>query len=362
MVDSWLYVGAFTHAEPHTPGARGAGLVTCAFDSRTGHVEPRHVFRDIRNAAYLALDERRGWLFSTSESIQVENAVHMFRRNPDGSLMARGSQPARGRATCHLCVLPDNGGVCAASYLQSCITAFPIDDGQLGPSYQFCDYHGTGPDAARQEASHAHQVVVAPNGRWLYVVDLGADRIWVHALDNGRVPPESPTGIPTPLGYGPRHLTFHPSRPRAYVLCELNGRVLTFDWDAATGSLRLLSDLSSCPHRAPERAAGAAIRVHPSGRALYISDREESELVLFRLDGDAQPILATRFSSGGTVPRDFAIHASGRWLIAGNQTSNNLAIFELDPATGLPSQERRRSVPLDSPGCVQFASADGMRS
>lgn len=342
----WLYVGTYTHVEPHAPGACGPGLVTCAFDPRTGRIDQRHVVGDIRNASYLAHDPRHGRLFSTSESVEVENSVQMFQCQPDGSLTRRGVQPSRGRATCHLCILPD-GSVGAASYLQSCITVFPVSDGQLQPAHFHYDYRGSGPNAERQEASHAHQVVAAPNQRWFYVVDLGADRIWKHTPDH-----TEPIGIATPPGYGPRHLAFHPKLPRAYALCELNGHVLTFDWDATTGELRLVADVSSCPDRA--HAAGAAIRVHPSGGAIYISDRQEGELVSFRLDDAGVPTVARRVSSGGQVPRDFAIDGSGRWLVVGNQASHNLAVFELDPISGQLANDMPRRYPLDSPACLFF--------
>jgi 6-phosphogluconolactonase len=357
MAESFLYVGTYTHPEPYAPGACGAGLLTCAFDARTGCVEVRHTFDDLRNAGYLALDERRGFLFSVSERIETENAVHLFQCHPDGRLARLGIQPSRGRATCHVCVLPGTGDVCAASYLGGCITVFPVQSEQIAPPNQFFEYEGCGPNAARQEASHPHQVVVSPDHRWLYVVDLGADRIWLHALDHGRLGPAVPIGIPTPPGYGPRHLSFHPFRPRAYVLCELNGRVLTFAWEAATGQLRLLADASSAPHRSPESAYAAAIRVHPSGRALFVSDRQEGVIVVFGLDAEGQPTLATRFGSGGDLPRDVALDPTGRWLIAANQGSHTLSVFELDPATGLPKGTVGRNVSLNSPGCLQFQTS-----
>ncbi len=344
----WLHVGTFTHEEPHAPGARGAGLITCAFDRQTGRIEPRHVFRDIRNSSYLALDEEHGWLFSTSESLQVQNVVAMLRRNADGSLTLIGKQPIHGNVGCQLCVLPD-GQVGVASYLESCVTIFPVRNGTLAAPDYFHDYVGSGPNVQRQEASHAHQVAVAPNRRWFYVVDLGSDRIWQHALDR-----KPPTGIPVPSGYGPRHMAFHPTQRLAYVMCELNGRVLTFDWNATTGELKLQAETSSCPHRQPEHAAGAAIRVHPAGRTLYISDRQENELVVFLLEEEGRPKLAARFDSGGSVPRDFVMDPTGRWLVVANQTSHNLAVFELDPATGMPCSGKPQLYPLTSPGCVLF--------
>jgi 6-phosphogluconolactonase len=313
----------------------------------TGQLEQRHVFGDIRNASYIAVDPTADRLFSTSESVEAESSVHMFRRLADGSLIRLGAQPARGRVACHICVLPC-GDVCTPSYLQSCTTVFPVRDGRLEPPQHFYDYQGSGPRADRQEASHAHQVVVAPNGRWYYVVDLGADRIWRHTLDHA-----APTGFAAPPGCGPRHMAFAPDKPVAYVLCELNGHVLMFDWDAANGDLRLAGDVSSCPDR-PD-AACSAIRVHPSGRALYTSDRKDNMLAVFTLDEAGRPTLLKRVSCGGQEPRDFNIDAGGRWLIVGNQFTHHLSVFELNPSNGLMLDKPPRNVPVNSPGCVLFA-------
>ncbi len=349
--EGWIYVGTFTHEEPHAPGACGPGIVACTFDSATGQLQQRHVYRDIRNASYLAFDSSRRLFASTSENLATQNFVNLFERNADGSLSARGVQPSRGVAVCHLCFLP-NGGVCGASYLQGCITVFPIQDGQLGPVEYFCDYEGTGPNKARQEGAHAHQAVVSPDGRWLYVCDLGADMIWVHEVQSGKIRSNKPVGIAAPAGCGPRHLEFHPMSPLVYVLGELNGRVYTYEFESKTGYLRLLTEAASCAHRVPEQAAAAAIHLHPSARTLYISDRKESELVVYKLDDKGLPVYAGRFSSGGKEPRDFAFDASGRWLIVGNQHSNYLSVFELDTATGLPLGGKNYDFPLNSPACV----------
>jgi 6-phosphogluconolactonase len=36
----------------------------------------------------------------------------------------------------------------------------------------------------------------------------------------------------------------------------------------------------------------------------------------------------------GKIPRGFGIDPSGRWLIAGNQRSDTVSVFRIDPATG----------------------------
>jgi 6-phosphogluconolactonase len=58
-------------------------------------------------------------------------------------------------------------------------------------------------------------------------------------------------------------------------------------------------------------------------------------------------------SSGGACPRNFALSPDGRWLIAANQDSNNLAVFARDEETG-GLKRTDQTIEVDSPVCVIF--------
>jgi 6-phosphogluconolactonase len=349
--DIHVYLGTITQPVPFAPGARGAGIVGCALDPASGLLEPRSVTGGILNPNYLAADEGGGNLFAITCDLEAGCHVHAYRRGADGRLAATGVQPTGARVGCHICALP-GGRVCATSYFDSSIAVFPVRDGALGPREFHVRYEGRGVNASRQEDSHAHQAVVSPDGRWLYVCDLGTDRIWCHAIGGGRVGPASPDSAATPAGCGPRHLAFHPRLARAYVICELNAHVLTYDWRASDGRLSLLGDAPSLPSGWKGEPAGAAIRAHPSGAALYVSNRNHDSLDFFTLDREGRPARAGHIASGGECPRDFGIDPSGRWLLAANQNSNNVAVHELDPETGLPAGRAPGIFPVDTPASV----------
>jgi 6-phosphogluconolactonase len=58
--------------------------------------------------------------------------------------------------------------------------------------------------------------------------------------------------------------------------------------------------------------------------------------------------------SGGKTPRQFEIDSTGHWLLAGNQGSDNIAIFSIDPSSGkLTAAGVVTGVP--KPTCVKFA-------
>lgn len=65
-----------------------------------------------------------------------------------------------------------------------------------------------GPNADRQTASHPHQVIVDPTGKFLLSPDLGADLVRVFAIDQTTGLLETCPALNATGGSGPRHATF----------------------------------------------------------------------------------------------------------------------------------------------------------
>jgi 6-phosphogluconolactonase len=339
-----LLIGSYTRPEAHVPSACGDGIVTCALDPETGRLEQRAVFRDILNPSYLALDAENRRVFAVSENINAEGEVFQFQLAAGGRLSLVARQRSCGAATCHVAVLPGER-VCAASYFGG-VAVYPLRDGHLAPASRVFQYAGRGANPQRQEGSHPHQVVAAPGGRWFYVCDLGADCVWQH---DGAAE-EPPARFAMPPGHGPRHLVFHPSLPFSYILGELSGAVTVCAWDAGSGSLKAVR---ATPVLSPH-AAAAAIRLHPSRRALWVSVRGTRSLIAFRLDDHGMPAPGAEVLLGAGEPRDFAISPDGRWLVAAGQSANELAVLQLDPHTGLATGRPLGRFPVATPVCVQF--------
>jgi len=90
----------------------------------------------------------------------------------------------------------------------------------LGSKVQLLKHEGKGP--LRQQAGpHVHSVVVSPDNKYLFAVDLGTDKINTYRFNPRNSQPLSQAAIPftsLPAGSAPRHFTFHPNKKWAYVV------------------------------------------------------------------------------------------------------------------------------------------------
>jgi len=74
---------------------------------------------------------------------------------------------------------------------------------------------------------------------------------------------------------------------------------------------------------------------------------------VFAIDGKGllQPLAYV--SSQGRTPRGYSLDSEGRWLIAANKDTHNIAVFRIDPSTGIPAATGQ-SLEVRSPVCVRF--------
>jgi len=92
-------------------------------------------------------------------------------------------EPIKGAAPCFIVSRPESKTVYTANYTSGSVSVFKtLDNGALLPIAQEINYSGSSIHKARQEASHAHNVVLTPDHTQLLVTDLGADKIYMHKI------------------------------------------------------------------------------------------------------------------------------------------------------------------------------------
>jgi 6-phosphogluconolactonase len=162
---------------------------------------------------------------------------------------------------------------------------------------------------------------------------LGLDKLLVYRFDSAKG---------TLAANGPPFVQLHPgARPFQsnykflYVLEEAASTVNGFSYDAATGTLRRMATVSTLPEGFKGDNTTAEIKVHPGGKFPYSSNRGHDGIAVFAIDpATGMPGFLEAVPTGGTKPRNFEIAAGGAYLLAANQNSNNIVVFKIDPQTG----------------------------
>lgn len=364
-----VYVGTYTGGG--TSGAearrvdRSRGIYLLELDQSSGRFVSGPVLAgETGNPSFLALHPNGCLLYAVNELKTFEGkatgAVSAFAVDPaTGLLTFLNRRPSEGTDPCHLVVDASGRNVLVANYSSGTVAVLPLSaDGRLEAASSVRRGSGSGPVKARQEGSHAHQILLDPSGRFALWADLGADRVRVDRFDAaaGTLEPNDPDGLAVAPGSGPRHLAWHPCGRVVYLFNELSATVSVLGFDAGRGSLGVLQTVSARADGACRENLAAEIAVSPDGRYLYASNRGDDDLAVFAIDGSSLQLTPIgRVPSGGRGPRSFAIDPSGRWLVAANQGSGSLVVFRRDPATGLAAAAGA-PIAVPEPVCVLLAT------
>jgi 6-phosphogluconolactonase len=355
FAENWLaYIGTYT-----TGASKGIYVARYAPD--TGRLTPIGLAAQTVSPSFVAAHPNGRWLYAVNESrryngVANSGSVSAFTIDAkSGLLTALNVVPSRGADPCHLAIDQTGRWLFVANYSGGSVSVFAIaDNGALRDASQVIEHKGAAKvDPLRQEAPHAHSVNVSPDNRFLYVSDLGNDKIIVYAFDaaTGKLSPHAEVALPP--GTGPRHLTFARDQRTLYSLGELNGTVNVFRHDPATAKVEPLQTISTMPAGDSSPRSGAEIAVDPTGRFLYTSNRGHDSIASFHIAADGRLTATGHTSTLGKTPRNFVIDPAGKHLIAANQDKGGLAIFSIDAQTGAlhPVAE---PLPIDAPVAITF--------
>jgi 6-phosphogluconolactonase len=192
-----------------------------------------------------------------------------------------------------------------------------------------------------------------PSNRFVVVCDKGADRIYTFHVDAGSRTLIDRKVFTTAPGTSPRHSAFHPRLPYVFIIHERESSIASYRYDGA-GNLELIHTVATIPSGYSERNSPADIRVHPSGRFVYGSNRGHDSVAIFRLDETTGHLDSVGIvPSGGATPRGINLDPSGQFLYAANQGSDNVVVFAVSPVSGMLAANDA-SADVLKPACIKF--------
>ena len=353
MTDNLVYIA--------NSGAADYGITVAALDYDKGALEVLQHVTEISECHYLNLHPNGKLLLATTMDGDIE--VVSFAIDAAGTLRKVSSVPAAGTSPAYVCADATGNNVLLVNYVnggaRGNIRVYPIDsEGTLSSCSEHIEIDdNTGPNNERQDVSHPHMIVTTPDNRFAVVPDLGTDKVYLYALDAARGKLSPAHTLDLPAGAGPRHVAFHPTRQRMYVINELDSTLATFSYDGSDNWTRLSVEptLPAGYQQPTERQNTTAdVHVHPNGKFLYGSNRGHDSIVIYRLDDAGLPHYIGTESTRGAWPRAFMIDQRGEYLVVGNRHTDNAAVFSVDAATGLLSF--RSSLALSAPIAFKMKS------
>jgi 6-phosphogluconolactonase (cycloisomerase 2 family) len=214
---------------------------------------------------------------------------------------------------------------------------------------------------------YAHQILASPSNETVILVTRGNDAkpdkpedpgaIKTFGFKNGALANLASIAPGNGLGFGPRHLDFHPTKPWVFVSVERQNKLYVYLRDDSTGVARaplFIKDTLANPNP-PVRQAAGAIHVHPNGKFVYVTNRAsdlttidgktavaggENNVGVFAIDQmTGEPTLIQNAEGHAVELRTLGIDPSGRMLVAAS-----IKPAPVRGADGINSIPARRSV------------------
>jgi 6-phosphogluconolactonase len=192
---------------------------------------------------------------------------------------------------------------------------------------------------------YAHQIRTTPSNRTAILVTRGNNAaggkpedpgaLKIFGFSNGVLSKLASIAPGSGLGFGPRHLDFHPNGPFVFVSLERQNRLYVYglqpDSTLSRDPLFMKESLADPRNVHPGQGAGT-IHVHPNGRFVYQANRNantvdfegkkvfaggENNMAVYAInEKTGEPTLIQNIEGRGVQLRTFAIDPTGRLLVA----------------------------------------------
>jgi 6-phosphogluconolactonase len=281
--------------------------------------------------------------------------------NEDGTLSLTSRVSSLGDRAVAVSVHPSGLRAYAANWIGGTVTALPVAaDGTLGAPEPIPQGEINGQAAPIvDETTHPHHIRPTPSGRAVVIAYAGSDEVVAHDADaEGRVASLPVTRVLFPEESAPRHVEFHPSGARVYVVGERDSRLHVLEAEAGK-PLRLIRSLPTTPPAFTGRNRTSELKLHPDGSHLYVGNRGADCVAIFGLDGSGDVVeILGHCPAMGKGPRGITVDPTGHHLFVANAESGNLVVLTIESDRHL--QPLGPPVPVPSASCVVVVRRDAL--
>lgn len=325
-----------------TSSVRGSkGIYVLEYDRSEGTMKELQTVNEGSSPGFLALSPDKKFLYSIYGKGTLDDgngALMSFALDPfTGFLKKLNEQSVGGKGPAHVSIDPLGRFAYVANYGDASVTVFPINsDGTLAKASDYVKHTGSSINPQRQVRPHPHSSIPSADGRFLYVSDLGIDKIMIYqVMDAGKLKPAQVPYADVIPGSGPRHFKIHKNGKFAYSVDELSNTIVGFKVNKKTGALTMIERLSMLPADFKEVSYASDVHFSPDQKFIYASNRGHESLVIFKVNSkNGRLTLVGHEPTGGKHPRNFMIDDEGKFAMVGNTNTDNVVIFDRDIKSG----------------------------
>jgi len=297
---------------------------------------------DAENTTYMAFSRDHKYIYGVNEysgNKTGDVSAYSFDKTK-GELHFLNKTTTAGIGPCYVDIDSTGKWVVVANYGGGNLSMIPVGtDGSLQPLVQTIQHQGYGANATRQNGPHAHCATFSSDGKYVFSNDLGTDVVYQYKFTPSSQQPLSETDtalMQVPDGFGPRHITFHPNGKFAYLINELSGKVIAYQYNSSNGRLTELQTIESTNIGEKQDKGSADIHITPNGQYLYTTNRgSANDITIYRVGSTGLLTVLGHQSCGGIHPRNFTIDPTGKFLLVANRDSNNIVVYTIIKSTGM---------------------------
>ena len=326
------------------------GIYIADLEMSSGKILLLDNIADIEYPSFITIDSEGKYLYAVSIS---ENKIYSYLIGHDAnSLLLIDSKSINGLIPCYISLTTNNDLLFVVNYTSANCLVIKLKDGIMNIS-DTVSYKGSSKHKDRQESPHPHSIVPDNNSKFVYVADLGTDKIMIYSINcrNKKINPIKDHYKKLKPGSGPRHFIFYNSN-YAYVINELNSTITGFIVDNQTGSISENKTISTIPKN--YSGINWAADIHIKGQFLYASNRGHNSIAVFRIEENTGELMHIAYQNVyGDIPRNFAIDPTGEYVLIANEMSNNITCFNRDNISG-KLKYTGFSLDVITPQCIKF--------
>ena len=332
----------------YTENSSSKGIYLYSFDQN--NAESKEIATIMAgNPSFLAILENKQNFYSVNEFNTGKQAISSYIVNDNNTISKLNeiSCDFNGKSGADPCnILLFNNYALTSNYTGGSFTLFEIDEitKKLKQSIQFFSF---------SEKSHFHCAILSPDKKYIFISDLGEDKIHRFTISNNKDTPLTNHKISYEYKNqnqaGPRHMIFSQDGKFLYVLCELDDLLSVFSYN--DGEITHIETIKAYDG---EGKGSADIHFSKDGNFLYTSHRLKKDgISIFKINKENGKFEKKGFIETGIHPRNFNITPNGKYLLCACRDSNVIEIYEINKENG-NLIKIDKTIEIVKPVCIKF--------